>query len=285
MAAVAVALGVAATSGDPLTGFAGQQPAGNPELSLRVSQARPAPPIGYDDTPVLPGSKWRVHDIKRPHPRAITPGPAPQPAPIPSDAIILFDGKDLSKWQVAPDKPAAWKVENGYMEVVRRSGSITTKEKFGDCQLHIEWAAPAEVVGSSQGRGNSGVLFMGRYEIQVLDSYQNITYADGQAAAIYGQYPPLVNASRKPGEWQSYDIVFETPRFEGEKLVKPGFVTVIHNGVLVHHRQEILGAVRHKILPVWEPHPPEGPLQLQDHGNPLRFRNIWVRRLGRYDEP
>jgi hypothetical protein len=213
--------------------------------------------------------------------------PAAQPGGPPSDAIVLFDGKDLSQWlqnfQGTVREPR-WKVENGYMEIVGRTGTIFTKEKFGDCQLHIEWAAPAEIEGSGQWRGNSGVLLMNRYEIQVLDSFDNPTYADGQAGAIYGQWPPLVNASRKPGEWQSYDIVFEAPRFEGEKLIKPAYVTVFHNGVLVHHRQEIIGRMAHRVVGTYAPHGPEEPLALQDHDTPVRYRNIWIRRLGKYDE-
>lgn len=242
-------------------------------------------PLGYSDTPVLPGQKWRVHDIQRPRPRVVTP--AAQPGGPPSDAIVLFDGKDLSQWLQnfkGTVREPQWKVENGYMEIVGRTGTIFTKEKFGDCQLHIEWAAPAEIEGSGQWRGNSGVLLMNRYEIQVLDSFDNPTYADGQAGAIYGQWPPLVNASRKPGEWQSYDIVFEAPRFEGEKLVKPAYVTVFHNGVLVHHRQEIIGRMAHRVVGTYAPHGPEEPLALQDHDTPVRYRNIWIRRLGKYDE-
>ncbi|MBI3471254.1 MAG: DUF1080 domain-containing protein [Candidatus Solibacter usitatus] len=245
-------------------------------------------PIGYDDTPVLPGQKWRVHDISRPRPRVVTPGE--QPGRPPSDAIVLFDGKDLSKWvaggrRQASAPPPGWKVENGYVEAVHGTGDLVSKERFGNCQIHVEWAAPTEIDGSSQWRGNSGVLLMNRYEIQVLDSYENPTYADGQAAAIYGQYPPLVNASRKPGEWQTYDIVFEAPRFEGEKLVKPAFVTVFHNGVLTHHRQEITGRMAHKVVGTYAPHAPEEPLGLQNHDTPVRYRNIWVRRLGGYDQP
>jgi hypothetical protein len=246
-------------------------------------------PTGYDDTPFLPGGKWRVHDGNRPRPEIVTPGTdSTQDAPgrPPFDAIVLFDGKDLSKWQArAPDGEreqiveAAWKVENGYFEVVPRTGGIFTKDEFGDIQLHIEWAAPAKIEGASQGRGNSGVLIMGRYEVQVLDSYDNVSYADGQAGAIYGQYPPLVNASRKPGEWQTYDIVFEAPRFEGGKLVRPAYATVLHNGVLLHHRRELLGPMQHRRLTQYEPHAPEGPLMLQQHSNPVRYRNIWVRRL------
>lgn len=248
------------------------------------------PAIGYDDTPFLPDQKWRVHDIKRPHPRLVTPGP--NPGDPPSDAIVLFNGKDLSAWLSTPPKgktggPAApaWKVENGYMEVVPGTGTLYTKEKFGDCQLHIEWAAPAEIRSSSQLRGNSGVILMNRYEIQVLDSWNNTTYADGQAGAIYGQWPPLVNAARKPGEWQVYDIAFEAPKFEGEKLVKPAYVTVIHNGVLLHHHQAFIGRMRHRDVGTYAPHEPEEPLQLQNHNTSVRFRNIWIRKLKGYDQP
>lgn len=246
--------------------------------------------LGYDDTPVLPGQEWRVHDSSRPRPRVITPGAqAGKPS---SDAVVLFDGKDLSQWLMTGPRenrnqvlPPAWKVENGYFEVVAGTGTLYTKEKFGDCQLHVEWAAPAEVRGASQGRGNSGVLLMGVYEIQVLDSYDSLTYADGQASAIYGQWPPLVNASRRPGEWQTYDIIFEAPRFEGEKLAKPAYFTVLHNGVLVHHHQQVMGQMRHRLLPPYLPHGAEEPLGLQNHGNPVRYRNIWIRRLRGYDQP
>ena len=239
--------------------------------------------LGYDDTPFLPGSKYRVHDSNRPQPRVVTPGE--RLGDPPSDAIILFDGTDLSNWVSSRDGgPARWKVENGYMEVVAGTGDIQTKEHFGDCQLHIEWMAPAEVKGESQGRGNSGVFMMGLYEIQVLDCYQNPTYADGTTAAIYGQYPPLVNACRKPGEWQTYDIIWEAPRFEGDKLIRPAYVTVLHNGIVVHNHVELLGPTGHRTLPKYRPHPPVGPLRLQDHGNPVRFRNIWYRVLKGYDE-
>jgi hypothetical protein len=245
-------------------------------------------PAGYTDTPYIPGTKWRVHDIDRPHPKVVTPGAAStpeQPGRPPSDAIVLFDGKDLSMWQTqGRGTEAKWKVENGYMEVAGGTGSIVTKENFGDIQLHVEWASPKQVVEKSQGRGNSGMIFMGRYEVQVLDSFNNLTYADGQASAIYGQYPPLVNPARLPGEWQVYDIIFEAPRFEGDKLVKPAYFTVFFNGVLVHNHTASLGATRHRALATYEPHPPEEPVLLQNHnGDPVRYRNIWVRRLTSYD--
>jgi hypothetical protein len=196
----------------------------------------------------------------------------------PSDAIILFDGKDLSQWTGKNGK-AKWKVENGYMEVVKKTGDIKTKDHFGDCQLHIEWQTPTKIEGTGQERGNSGVFLMGYYEIQVLDSYDNLTYPDGQAGAIYGQTPPLVNACRPPGEWQSYDIVFHAPRFKEEKLEVPAFITVIHNGVLIHHHKEIIGKTEHKKVGKYTPHDPKGPIMLQDHGNPVRYRNIWIRPL------
>jgi hypothetical protein len=234
-------------------------------------------PVGYTDTPILPGQKWRVHDINRPHPRIVTPGA--EPAKPPSDAVVLFDGRDLSKWTSEKGSAPGWKVEKGYMEVVGGSGSLVSKEKFGSAQIHLEWATPIQVTGSSQRRGNSGVIIMSRYEIQVLDSYNNLTYADGQASAVYGQWPPLVNAARQPGAWQTYDIAFEAPQFNGQKLIKPAYVTVFHNGVLTHHHQEIMGAVIHRDVAKYTPHEAAEPLMLQDHNAKVRYRNIWVRRL------
>jgi len=238
---------------------------------------------GYDDTPYLPGDKWRVHDSKRPHPRVITPGEAPG-AP-PSDAIVLFDGKDLSKWKDSKGQEPKWKVENGYMEIVK-GGGITTRDEFGDCQVHVEWAAPTPPKGESQGRGNSGVYLLGGYEVQVLDSFENVTYADGQAAAMYGQYPPLVNACRKPGEWQTYDIVFTAPRVKEGKVEQPAFVTVFHNGVVVHNHTAYLGPSNHRVVAKYGANAAtKGPIHLQDHGDPVRYRNIWVRPLKGYDDP
>jgi hypothetical protein len=231
-------------------------------------------PVGYDDTPHLPDGKWRVHDKARPVPPVVRPGEAGVP---PGDALVLFDGKDLAAW-TSGGKPAGWKVADGTMEV-NGTGSIETRERFGDCQLHLEWAAPEKVEGDSQGRGNSGVFFMGKYEVQILDSYQNRTYADGQAAAMYGQRPPDVNACRPPGAWQSYDIVFRAPRFEGGKLVAPARATVFHNGIVVHDAEPFIGATAHRAVAQYAPHEPTGPLSLQDHGNPVRFRNVWIRKL------
>jgi hypothetical protein len=166
---------------------------------------------------------------------------------------------------------------------VPNAGDLTTKDKFGDVQLHVEWATPATIRGTSQNRGNSGIFLQGRYEVQVLDSYDNPTYADGQAGAIYGQWPPLVNPVRKPGEWQSYDIVFEAPRFDGPALVTPAYVTVFLNGVLLHNRKEVMGPTVHRALARYAPQPLEDSLVLQDHQHPVRYRNIWIRRIGQYD--
>ncbi len=243
--------------------------------------------IGFTALAEIPGTPWRIHDIARPHPRVITPGATPGAAP--SDAIALFDGKDLSKWQHSRNgqvSDATWPVKDGYFETGAGSGSIVTREKFGDVQLHVEFATPSPGRGSSQDRGNSGVTFMGRYEVQVLDSYENVTYADGQAASIYGEYPPLVNVARKPGEWQTYDIVFEAPKFNGPTLVAPAYITVFWNGVLVQHRRPVMGSTSATTTQhAYTPHDPELPLTLQDHSHPVHYRNIWIRRLAGYDLP
>jgi len=228
-------------------------------------------------------TKWKIHDLNRPVPPVITPGTSSTQeaaGKAPSDAIVLFDGKDLSQWLDKDGGAAKWKVENGYVEVVAHMGYIHTKTPFGDCQLHIEFSEPVPPKGESQERGNSGVFLMGLYEIQVLDSYENKTYADGQAAAVYGQYPPLVNASRPPGQWQSYDIVFHGPRFDASgNLVRAAHVTVFHNGVLVQDHVEIKGRTAIGDVPTYVPGPDKLPLALQDHGNPVRYRNIWIREL------
>jgi hypothetical protein len=226
--------------------------------------------------------KWGVHDPARPEPPVVDPGPAGPPAPVPSDAVVLFDGKDLSGWTNAKGAPAGWQVRDGYMEVVKKTGAIRTAQGFGSCQLHVEWMAPSPAVGTDQDRGNSGVFLMDTYEVQVLDSYGNKTYADGSAASIYGQYPPLVNASRKPGEWQTYDIVFHAPRFDDKGgVAAPARLTVFHNGILVQDDEELTGPTAHKARPPYKPHAEKLPISLQDHGHPVRFRNIWIRELGK----
>ena len=226
---------------------------------------------GYNDDKV-PGTDWFVHDPNRPQPKVVTPK-TPQPTlgqKPPEGAIVLFDGTGLTKWT-----GGKWKVENGYMEVVK-GGSLRTVEPLGSGHYHIEWASPEEVKGNGQGRGNSGVIIMGRYEIQVLDSYDNVTYPDGQAASIYGQYPPDVNACLPPGQWQTYDIYFHAPQFADDgSVTRPAYVTVIHNGIKVHDNRELLGAVSHRKACKYRPHGDKDPLTLQDHGNPVRYRNIW----------
>jgi hypothetical protein len=263
--------------------------------TVKVAVSKPRKPTevkpGDDDVklppkkPFTPGGKYVAGDLKRPRPAVITPPTASdqrQAGRAPSDAVLLFDGTDLANWVAdgqkrdAQGKPIAtppqWIIKNDYMECTPRSGGISTKDSFGDCQLHIEWATPSVVKGSSQGRGNSGILLHGIGEVQVLDSYDNDTYPDGQAAAIYGKYPPLVNASRKPGEWQTYDIILELARKDAmNKVVRPLRITVLHNGVLVHHGVELESTTS------------QFRFGLQDHGNPVRYRNIWLRPLKGYD--
>ncbi len=208
--------------------------------------------------------------ITWPEPKVVDPGPVGGP---PSDAIILFDGKDMSQWENGD----RWKIENG--EAISACG-VRTKQVFGDCQLHLEYATPNPPRGNGQGRGNNGIKLMGRYEIQILDSYQNKTYLDGMNAAIYKQRPPMVNACRKPGEWQTYDIIFEAPRFSKDrKLEKPAYITVFHNGVLVHNHVELLGRTAYNVAPKYFPHRAKEPLVLAHHGQPVKFRNIWIREF------
>lgn len=217
----------------------------------------------------------------RPAPPVVTPPTATSQAP--SDAVVLFDGKDLSKWTSTKEgETTKWVVKDGTLMPTPKSGYIQSKQEFGSCQLHLEFATPADVKGDSQKRGNSGVFLMGVYEVQILDSYQNATYPDGQAAALYGRNTPLVNACRKPGEWQSYDIIFHRPVFKDGKVVKRATFTILHNGVLVQDNYELTGGTGwrgpHAISP-YAPHADKGPIKLQDHGNPVLFRNIWVREL------
>lgn len=224
---------------------------------------------------------WSVHDPERPRPPVIHPdGGASQPPP--SDAEILFDGTSLSGWEHLNSEPVRWQLGEGFVEVLAGTGDIRTREGFGDCQLYVEWAAPLPVKGKGQQRGNSGVFLMEQYEIQVLDSYQNPTYADGQAAAVYGQTPPLVNACLPPGEWQTYHLVFHRPRFDERGVVlQPAFLTLFHNGVLVQDHVRLTGPTAHKKRPPYVKHAARLPLRLQDHGDLVRFRRIWIRDLER----
>ena len=246
---------------------------------------RTSPPEDPEEVPAIQAGEanldgWAIHDPERPLPQVIDPGPAGPQVPPPSDAVVLFNGTDLSRWTNSEGGKAGWKVENGYLEVVKKTGSILTREKFGDCQLHVEWAAPLPAAGESQGRGNSGVFLMNIYEVQVLDCYENKTYADGQAAAIYGQFPPRVNACRPPGEWQAFDIVFFRPHFDAEGgVAKPARMTVFFNGILVHHNAELIGPTTWKVRTPYSAHGDRLPVSLQDHGNPVRYRNIWIRDL------
>ena len=231
------------------------------------------------DLPRQPGAQWTMHDPDRPLPRVIQPGKTAASAP--ADAIVLFDGKNLDQWQSANgDAPARWTVRDGYAEL-NHTGSIKTRQGFGDCQFHIEWRAPSPPKKRGQARGNSGIFFMQRYEVQIVDSYENTTYADGSAASLYGMSPPLVNACRSPGEWQTYDIIFRAPRFRDGEVLEKARATVFHNGVLVHYDEAFTGKTAWRTLPVYTPHSDSAPIEIQDHGDRqgVRYRNIWVRPL------
>ncbi len=232
------------------------------------------------------GTQWRVHDLNRPQPQVISPPVQYLPILPPSDAVVLFSGKEsINNWQGMDGKPTKWISQDDYFECVKGSGYIQTKQCFGDVQLHIEWATPAPPKGESQGRGNSGVFLMRRYEVQVLDCYNNKTYPDGQAGAIYGQYPPQVNASRPAGEWQSYDIIFHRPRFNNlGQVVQKARMTVFHNGVLVQDNATLWGGTDWLKYREYSYHADKLPLALQDHGNPVRYRNIWLRELEKIRE-
>ena len=251
-------------------------------FALAVDFDKPAP-IGYSDTPVIPGTKWKVHDIDRPAPPVVQPGAKTGDAP--SDAIVLFNGKDTSQLYSRrkddPKKyPCAWKIDNG--ELVVDGGDSWTHQEFSSCQLHLEWRSSEGQRGNSQQKGNGGVFFMNRYESQILDSYRNPSYADGITGAVYGQTPPLVNAVRKPGEWQTYDIVFTAPKLKNGKVVEPARITTFVNGVCVQNGTAIMGPTMHKKTTDYRGEFPEkAPFRFQDHKNepPVRMRNIWVRPL------
>ncbi len=235
-----------------------------------------------------PDPRWNEHDRSRPQPPVVapaTPSTQEQVGQAPSDAVVLFDGKDLSRWASMDGSPTKWIVRDGYMECVKGSGYVRTLQNFGDAQVHVEWATPVPASGEGQGRGNSGVFFgLDRYEVQVLDSFGNTTYADGSAGAVYGQYPPLVNASRKPGEWQTYDIVYTAPRFDPDgKLRSKARLTVFHTGVLIQNNVELTGPTSWLERAPYAPHPEKQPLALQDHHDVVRFRNVWVREVKDYD--
>lgn len=229
-------------------------------------------------TPAQTNSGYRIHDMERTPAPVVTPGQNGSP---PADAVVLFDGTNLDAWRTKEGGPAAWKVADGYMETIAGADDIFTRQTFGDCQLHIEWASPADPAGKiDQDRGNSGIFFMEKYEIQVLDSYENRTYSDGYAGSVYAQYPPQVNATRKPGEWQTYDIVFHAPRFKKDGTVKrPARITAFLNGILVQDNVSLTGPTGWLQQKPYETHADSMSIKLQDHDSPVRFRNIWVRPL------
>ena len=219
----------------------------------------------------------KLTEVWEPVPEVITAG---MNNAAPSDAIVLFDGNNFNEWEKVDGGEAKWKLVDGAMTVVKKTGGIRTKKSFGDCQLHIEWRTPSVVKGEGQGRGNSGIFLQERYEIQVLDSYNNITYSNGQAGSIYKQHIPLVNVCRRPGEWQTYDIIFKAPIFnKSEQVEKPGYVTVLQNGVLIQNHVKLNGTTAFIGEPKYEKHNPKEPIMLQDHGNPVSYRNIWIREL------
>ena len=227
-----------------------------------------------------PLSQWPQHSEERPKPRVVEPG-APFTVAPPADAIVLFDGRSLDRWTSGKGEAAKWRVDDGAFVAVPGTGTLSTKDGYGDVQLHVEWMAPDPPVGKGQDRGNSGVFMAdGRYEVQVLDSRNNDTYADGQAGALYGQFPPLVNASRAPGQWQTYEIIYHRPRFKADgSLLTPARFTVLHNGVLIQNNRELVGPTANRSRPPYTAHADRMPITLQDHGHPVRFRNIWLRDL------
>lgn len=231
-------------------------------------------------------ARWKAHDLTRPHPEVVPPAPQILPAAAPADAKVLFDGSNMDQWRDEEGGPALWDIKDGALLPAPGAYSLVTKEGFGDVQLHLEWASPLPPKGEGQGRGNSGVFLMEMYEVQILDSYQSDTYADGQAGSLYGQFPPLVNACLPPGEWQSYDIAFRAPRFDAEgNLLEPARMTVFQNGVLIQGNQELWGETSWLQFHPYAAHPDKLPISLQHHGSPVRFRNIWVRELAELPAP
>lgn len=239
---------------------------------------------GYPDTPMLPGTPWRVHDGQRPLPPVVTAGRFPtqeQSGLPPSDALVLFDGKNSDEWVGKDGQPHSWKVADGYIESVPKAGNIHTRSEFGDCQVHVEYQLPILAAGQEQtDHGNSGIFMMRLYEIQIIDNWNYPVYADGIPGAVYGQQPPLVNAAPRRGQWSAYDIIWISPRFAGDKLLAPAYLTLFMDGILLHHMQPMLGPTQFKKLATYaQPHPAVGALELQDHNDRVRFRNIWCRPL------
>jgi hypothetical protein len=295
-AALAIGAGFALLAAPALMAGPAQAPASGPVATQGGTGRRGGPSeegrvydadgvwIGLDNTPMIPGLPWRIHDPARPQPPVVLP--PSRPGGPPSDAIVLFDGRSLDRWHVRRPNgefvAADWPVADGVMTAGR--GTLTTRESFGDLQLHVEFAMPTPPVGTSQSRGNSGLIFMGRYELQLLDSYRSRTYADGMNASIYAEWPPMVNIAAPPGEWQVFDVVFEAPRFSGTALLRPATLTVFWNGAVVHNRQPLAGPTSLLTVHQYTPHEPELPFSIQGRA-PVHFRNIWARRLLDYDRP
>jgi hypothetical protein len=251
--------------------------------ALWAQAPKKEPPVQWVDTPT---GRWMVHDEARPAPPVVMPGVCgaqETPARPPADAVVLFDGKDLSNWTDEKGQPTKWVVRDGYMESVKGAGYVRTRQEFGSAQIHVEFATPSVVTGVGQGRGNSGIFVQGKYEIQVLDSYENPTYPDGQCGALYGRALPLVNASCRPGQWQTYDIIYHRPTFDQSgKVTRKAVFTVIHNGILIQDHVALEGGTDYlgaHIVSEYSAIPDKGPLMFQDHSNPVRFRNVWVREL------
>lgn len=277
----ATAVAGAAESGEPRPPKLEVVPAtvDSQEVSREEPTRRKLPNLGSLMNERIPGQPWRIHDATRPRPKRLLP--PEQPSLPPPDAIVLFDGKGLEQWCHRSDDELYepnWVVRDGVLEIRPGAGNLHTLDGYGSCHVHLEYRIPEGTQGISQNRGNSGIKLMDRFEVQILDTYENRTYADGQAGAIYGQYPPLVNAAKPAGAWQSFEIIFEAPVFEGEVLKSSAFMTVFHNGILVHHHRELPGPTGAR-TPAYHALPPAAPIMLQDHGSPIQFRNIWLRSL------